>query len=173
MLEELERADDPAVRWVPSHQWHVTLRFWPDAAVEPVVGALDAALAARPSTLQPATAHLGPRIHRLGPSAIVVPVEGLDELAGAVRSATDPEPSEVLDHADGRSGSRSSSDGRVVRGHLTLGRFRGRPRRGASTSVLGAPVDAAFDVREIELVDSELGVNGATHRIVGTWSLAT
>ena len=142
---------DRAVRWVPHDQWHVTLRFWADHDIDPVMSALDRAAA--DGVLGCAMARFGPSVERLGPTALVVPVRGLDQLASEVGVATGGAPD------------------RVYRGHLTLGRFRGRPRRDASHRLVGAEVAAECAVTEIELVESELGTAGASHRIVGSWPL--
>lgn len=219
-LRRLDRLDDPRLRWVPEHQWHVTLRFWPEADPRRVSALLDdvlgpdreraapiAGAASDPVGMRRARAHLGPRVERLGPSAIVVPVSGLDVLAAAVHAATrDAVDATTRDevHVDATArdgvdamardevqvgdeltgGAVAASDRGAprpdaeqvppvhrFRGHLTLARFRGRPRRGAHAAILGAPVEAAFEVHEIELVESELGPTGAIHRVVGTWRL--
>ncbi len=168
VIEALGHRDDPGVRWVPDDQWHVTLRFWPEASIQAVRALVDGVAAVRPPGFSSATARLGPQVERLGPSAIVIPVSGLDLLAAAVSTAT--ELTVTTDRAD--SASSVGSHGRPpFRGHLTLGRFRGRPRRGASTSLLGAPIDCSFPVHEIELVHSELTPSGAIHHVIATWPL--
>jgi len=72
VLRTLERPTIPGLRWTTPDQWHVTLRFIGDAD-PPDVGPLptiDAEV-----TLGPATARLGRRI-------LMVPVHGLDDVAG-------------------------------------------------------------------------------------------
>ena len=134
----------PGLRPVPPHQLHVTLRFLGDADAGEVVARLDGvALAA-------ATAVLGPAIRRLGPSAVVVPVSGLDALAAAVRDAT---------------GDLGEPAG-PFRGHLTLARLRRGTRR---DDLVGRPVGGSFDVDEVLLVDSTLGQHGPDYAVVGRW----
>lgn len=171
VLGSLDRTDDPDIRWVPDHQWHITLRFWPDVAVEPVVEALDSAVSHHSPELRTAIARLGPRTERLGPSAIVVPVSGLDALADGVRAATEPGLSGLSGLVVDDGAAPGPGDRPAFRGHLTLGRFRGRPRRHRSSAVLGLPIEASFSVREIEMVESELGRTGATHRVIRAWRL--
>ena len=85
LAARLPRPDEPGVRWVPAHQWHVTLRFvgevddTDEAALVAALDRLDAPAAA---------ARLGPRVSRLGRSVVCLPVSGLDELAEAVRATT-------------------------------------------------------------------------------------
>ena len=148
-LEELSRREQPGVRWVPPHQWHVTLRFLGESDADEVRSALAGAVL--PATV----ARLGGTVRRLGKEAIVVPVDGLQHVAAAVREAT----------ADvGR-----PPDARPFSGHLTLGRLR----RGATCDLLGAPIAAAFPVTEVTLVRSTLGRRGAVYDIVDRWPTAT
>lgn len=144
VVEELlavPRAATPDVRWTPPEQWHVTLRFF---------GACDLELLEqRFAELvgPPATARSG-RVGRLGRDALVVPISGLDELAGAVRAATadigrPPEHERFL-------------------GHLTLARLRGAPACG----LIGEAVDIMWEVDEIALVESVLDPAGARHTVV-------
>jgi RNA 2',3'-cyclic 3'-phosphodiesterase len=138
-LEELPRPDEPGVRWVPAHQWHITLRFLGDAAATTVAERLDSA------RLPSATARLGPVVSRLGRDVVVLPVEGLGELAAVVAAAT----------AD----LGTPPDPRPFRGHLTLARLRHR----AACGIAGARFHAEFAVPEVELVSSTLHPTGATH----------
>lgn len=141
-LEALPRPDEPGVRWVPPGQWHVTLRFLgdadPGAAIEALVGA----------PLPGAVAEVGPRVGRLGRSAVVIPVAGLDRLADAVIAAT------------GALG--DAPDPRGFTGHLTLARLR---HRGACR-LAGAAVALSFAVREVSLVSSEVRASGAEHTVL-------
>jgi len=144
LATRLPRPEEPGVRWVPAHQWHVTLRFVGDldtADEAALVAALDRLAAPA------AEARLGPRVSRLGRSVVCLPVSGLDELAGAVRDAT--------------AGIGEAPDRPFV-GHLTLARLRDR----AACGVSGTAVDLGFDVNEVVLVRSTLGPGGATHEPV-------
>ncbi len=144
LAARLPRPDEPGVRWVPAHQWHVTLRF-----VGEVDTADEAALVAALDRLDASAtaARLGPRVSRLGRSVVCLPVSGLDELADAVRATT----AEVGEPPD-----------RPFVGHLTLARLKDR----AACGVTGRAVDLGFDVDEVVLVRSTLGPAGAVHEPV-------
>ena len=121
---------------------HVTLCFLgevPDPAVAEVAGALRAGLAgvARCEAVVEAGT---PR--RLGPTAIVRPVTGLDSVARAVRDAV------------GRFAARPED--RPFRGHLTVARRRrGEPAPGDGQAVRSE--ELRWLVEEVVLVRSELG----------------
>jgi 2'-5' RNA ligase len=144
LAARLPRPDEPGVRWVTAHQWHVTLRFvgelddTDEAALVTVLDGLDAPAAA---------ARLGPRVSRLGRSVVCLPVSGLDELAAAVRATT----ADIGDPPD-----------QPFVGHFTLARLRDR----AACGVTGAAVDLGFDVDEVVLVRSTLEPRGARHEPV-------
>lgn len=144
LLASLDRPDEPGVRWVPAHQWHVTLRFIGDAPIEEVSEVLESA------ELPRARAELGPSVKRLGRGVVCVPVRGLDELASAVAGAT---------AAFGQ-----PPDPRPFNGHMTLARLRGR----SSCALLAAPVSATWELRDVELVDSTLTGTGPIHRVLMT-----
>jgi 2'-5' RNA ligase len=144
-LRALPRPDQPGVRWVPPSNWHVTLRFFGDA--EPA----DALSSLTSTALPAATAVLGPVVRRLGQSAVVVPVAGLDELAETVGAAT----------ADiGR-----PSGARPFDGHLTLARLR----QGARCDLVGTPFAAEARVAEVVLARSAVSHEGAKYEIIGRW----
>ena len=119
---------------------HVTLCFLGevgDDRVDDVAAALRAGLAGARSC--PACIEAG-RPRRLGPTAIVRRVSGLDELAAAVRAAV------------GRYAARP--DERPFRGHLTVARHR----RGEPAPSEGqAPAELRWLVDEVVLVRSRLG----------------
>lgn len=143
-LAALPRLDNPGVRWVLPASWHVTLRFIGTAVADAVMAGLDAV------RLPSATAQLGPQVEHLGRDAVVVPVDGLAELAAAVVAAT----SDV-----GR-----PPDGRPFNGHLTLARLR-RTRSG----LVGCSVDGSFRVTEVVLVRSTLTDAGAVYDHIARW----
>ena len=126
LAARLPRPVEAGVRWVPEHQWHVTLRFLgeadEDAAIE-ALGHLDG---------RAATAVLGPTVSRLGRDVVCLPVVGLDDLAAAVSSAT----AEV-----------GEPPGRPFVGHLTLARLRHR----AACGVTGTPFSLHHPVDEVVL----------------------
>lgn len=137
----------PDLRWTPRENLHVTLRFLGDAVVEEVASALDDA------ALPHATAVLGPTVEVLGGRLLVVPVAGLDELAGAVVDAT--------------AGFGDPPAGRPFRGHVTLARRRGASRRPLPTPATA--VTASFEVDDVALVDSDTLPTGAVHTVLGRW----
>ena len=147
-LAELERQDDPGVRWVPEHQWHLTLRFLGDVDPEMAVEALDQAEGRRPFV------ELGPAVGRLGERVICLPAAGLDDLAAAVREATD-----ALDVAVAPV---------PFRGHLTLGRAR---TDDTQVALVGRPFAARFVADRMVLVESRRDDSGHRHRTVAAWPL--
>jgi RNA 2',3'-cyclic 3'-phosphodiesterase len=143
-IAALARPEVAGVRWTGREQWHVTLRFLgevPDPA--PVERALRAA------PLPATEAALGPGAEVLGRNVLVLPVAGLDELAGAVAAAT----------AD-----LGQDDPRPFRGHLTLARRR---RSGSSLAPLARSgtlsLEAAFPVGAVAVVRSHLDRAGARY----------
>lgn len=143
MLSLLARPEERGFRWVSPDHWHVTLRFLGTCDTATVMRRLDAA------TLPAAHARLGPAVEWLGPQ-LVVPVSGVDDLATAVHAATE---------GIGQPARRD------FRGHLTIA----RTRRGASSSLIGHPVDGGFDVPAVALVRSDLTHHGARYSTVATY----
>jgi len=146
-LTSLPRKDQRGVRFVPPEKWHVTLRFLGEADPNAVVRALAGVAFA------PAFARLGPGVDVLGERALVVPVAGLDDLAGTVIAHT------------AQIGERPRQ--RFV-GHLTLARMK---PHSAMPRALGAFVSDEFDVDEIALVQSRLDPLGARYETLATWPL--
>jgi 2'-5' RNA ligase len=142
-LRALPRPDERGVRWVPEENWHVTLRFL--GACDPAVAKVRLAAARLPAC----RVALGPAVGWLGPQ-LVVPAAGVDDLAAAVLAAT----------AD-----VGEPPGHRFRGHLTVA----RTRRGATTTILGHPFAADFDVTSIALVRSQLTTEGARYTTVATF----
>jgi RNA 2',3'-cyclic 3'-phosphodiesterase len=146
-LTTLHRKDQRGVRFVRPENWHITLRFLGEADPDEVIDALGG------TTLASARAHLGPAVDVIAERALVVPVDGLDALAGRVTECT-------------------SQIGEPPRkrfiGHLTLARVKSQvlmPR------ALGALVSAEFDVEEIALVQSRLDPQGARYETIETWKV--
>jgi 2'-5' RNA ligase len=148
-LAALPHAEDPNVRWVPSDQYHVTIRFLGNTEVDPVVASVDRV----PLDLGPAAVALGPRVSRLGRNVVCVPVSGLEALATTVAGAT------------GDLG--EPPDPRPFRGHITLARLRRR----AACGLTGTRFDATFVANQIDLVESVTRPTGAQHSIVRSWRL--
>lgn len=143
-LRGLTTSGQPGVRPVPEEQWHVTLRFIGDADLDTTIDLLGHA------RLPAARAVLGPTIERLGSRQIVLPADGVDELAHAVREATAPV---------GRHGELP------FRGHLTLARTEPE----VTSRIEGVAFETAWVVTEIALVTSELRPTGAVHTTVATF----
>jgi len=101
-------------------------------------------------------ARAGPRPEALRAGIWVLPVGGLEALAGAVEAAT---------AAIGR-----PPPGRRFRGHVTLARAR-HPQALRDLSAAAEDVDETWEVLEITLVQSTLLPDGARYEVVGRWSL--
>ncbi len=145
-LAELPQPRDQGVRWIERERRHITLRFLADADAEAVAAALDAVQLPR------CTARLGPALDLLGEHSLVIPVDGLDDLADVVRRST----ARLLDRPDRRR----------FFGHLTVAKLRrrARPRRSA-----GLRIETRFDVHEVALVHSTLHPDGAMYETLATW----
>jgi 2'-5' RNA ligase len=144
-LRALRRKDQRGVRFTTPEQWHVTLRFLGDADPDRVGAALDDAF------LPECVARLGPGVDVKGERTVLVPVEGVDELAAEVARVT-------------------ALIGEPVRpqflGHLTLARLA----RGATPPpIVGAYVAAEWPVHEVALVRSRLGPEGSRYDTLATW----
>jgi 2'-5' RNA ligase len=144
-LHSLHRKDQRGVRFVAPENWHVTLRFLGEANPDDVIGAVDGV------ALAPAHARLGPGVDVLAERMLVVPVDGLDDLAAAVTRPT---------KAIGEQPRK-----RFI-GHLTLARLK---PNASMPRALGAFITAAFDVAEVALVQSRLDPGGARYETLHTW----
>jgi 2'-5' RNA ligase len=135
----IERPEGDDIRWSGPASWHVTLRFLGEVDdAEASVAALGNVAAAS------ATATVGPTPKRLGPTAVVLPVDGLDEVAAAVAVAF-----------AGLAGALVGEEGRRFTGHLTLGRLRRQGRwPAAGAGVLPGPI--RWRVGSVALVRSHL-----------------
>ena len=151
LMASLPRPEQPGVRWTTVEQWHVTLRFLGEADVDAARGALAELEAAS------CQAVLGPGARRLGPSAFVVPVGGLDELAAGVERAMEGV------------GQPSPRDPSRFRGHLTLARLKGKARAVLDVS---AVVSASWWVTSVALVQSHMHPQGARYETLAEVALA-
>ena len=136
------------LRWTGPDQRHVTLRFLGSIDPGEAAAALDGLGWAA------AEARLGPATALRGRGVLMVPVGGLDGLAGAVAAAT-VELGGFLED-------------RPFTGHLTLARSRGRVPAGWE----GRPVAGVFPVAEVCLVRSETLPEGARYEVLGRWPLS-
>jgi 2'-5' RNA ligase len=143
-IAELNRPDESGVRWVAVAKMHATLRFLGESDPEAVADRLAA------TRLPRASARLGPRVGRLGSKLIVIPVDGLDELADTVRTAT---------------GDLGEPERFEFKGHVTLA----RTARNAASALLGASIATRFDVDEIALIRSDLTEEGAVYTTLATF----
>ena len=129
-LAAMARPAAVGVRWTEPERVHVTLRFLGECDE---AGAADVLRSAR---LPAARVMLGPAVERLGRGVLIVPAQGLDELAASVLAATRhlglPPPE------------------RVFRGHLTVARFKSEP-----PPDYRQPLEASFDVSDVALVRSD------------------
>lgn len=140
----LARPPLDGLRWTAPDQHHVTLVFLGEVA-EPQAEPLAAALREWAGNAAPASATAGPATRRLGRGVLCVPVRGLDTLARGVRSVT--------------AGFGHVRDDHPFTGHLTLARVGRRDR--IPGELVGMPVAADWEVREVRLVASTLGPSGA------------
>ncbi len=154
-----------ALRLVPAPERHATLVYLGAGPLEPVLEALDALDPCRGEggpardRLDPVDAVVGTETAALGPGALVVPITGLDPLAGALRGLV--EAAGVVVAPDGR------PTGAFV-GHVTVARPRkaaGRRRRAAAlraASGLAVPAAGArWAVDEVVLAASDPLPDGA------------
>ena len=144
-LQTMDRPERRGLRWTRGN-WHVTLRFF--AATDPDALAVSME---RLSWLHPVIAEAGPAPTALSRQVWVLPVEGLDGLAGAVAEAT---------------AGLGGLEGRAFRGHLTLARARD-PK-----ALMGLPtpdLSARWPVHEVIAFRSELLPQGARHEVIGRW----
>lgn len=145
-LHDVPRDGWGDVRWMPEENWHVTLAFLGEAAIDDVTAALHR------TALPPATAQVSSRQRVLGRTNLVLPVTGLDQLARAVRTVLD------LAHADRR-----------FQGHITVARSRGgRPITGRSAEQ-ASWTELSFDVHEVALVVSKLTPEGSSYLTAATF----
>jgi 2'-5' RNA ligase len=154
VLRRVERPVQEGLRFTTEDQWHVTLRFLgavDDADLDEVVTALAAVRAGAP-----AEAELRATPRRLGPSAVVLDVDGLDGVAAAVTGAL-----------VGLGG-----DDRRFHGHITLARMR-RPARWPAVGVAGLTAPARWPVTSVALVRSDLGGGPARYATLATVPLAS
>jgi RNA 2',3'-cyclic 3'-phosphodiesterase len=148
-VEALDRPERAGVRWTTREQWHVTLRF---------LGAVDdvdlVETSLRGVGTLPSAASAGPQTTRLGRSLAVLPVSGLDRLAGAVVDLT--------------ASFGEPPDTRPFFGHITLARAKPGVKLGG---LVGAPISASWPVTELALVASDLHPTGAKYTVVARFPL--
>ncbi len=144
------------VRVVDPAQWHVTLRFVGDVD--------DRWVPLLVTALETAAGRMTGRVRcRLGPSTawfpgqrvLQVPASGLDALAGAVRTATEP-------FVPG-----PSRGGPPFTGHLTVARSDGRrPDASARAGLAGIPLVGAWAVDSMDLVHARGSAPGPRYVVL-------
>lgn len=136
ILAGLPRPERPGLRWSPSAQWHVTLRFFGDVDVdEGVLAGQQVAEAAEMG--RPVVAELGPSVDAFGRKILHVPVHGLEALA------------ETLERSTTEVGATPSAS--PFEGHITLARNRSNA---PLDDLIGTPVVGSWKVEEVALVAS-------------------
>ena len=133
VLRELADMPRPAIdglRWTKPERLHITLRFLGQCDEAETVAALAA------EDLPAARVALGPQVKRLGRGVLMIPAQGLDDLAAAVEAAIARLGLPPTDHP--------------FTGHLTVARFKRKPPPGYRPAV-----EASFAVNEIALVRTE------------------
>ncbi len=151
-LAALPRPETPGLRWTEPHQWHVTLRFLGHVPEVDVVGEALAGVGAG----GPVTAVVGPTVGRFGQRVLHVPVTGLEGIAAAVVGRTA--------HLG-----RPPED-RPFTGHFTLARAA-KTGRADLRPLVGARVEARWEVDAVCLVESNLSRTGARYEIVERFPL--
>ena len=144
-LLELDRSQQ-GIRWSSPERWHITIRFFEDAAMgqlEQLFFQIEA---------QEAVGSLGPRVSRLGEQILIVPVGGLSVLVDQVRAATAPQ---------------RSNDQLPFVGHIPLGRMK----EAGSAELEGTAIEGVFRVDQLLLVESRIESGGHAHTVVGSQPL--
>ena len=129
-LAGMPRPAIEGLRWTKPERLHITLRFLGRCDQAEVQAALATA------DLPEARATLGPRVKRLGRGVLMIPAQGLDDLAAAVEAAIARLGLPPADHP--------------FTGHLTVARFKRKPPPGYRPAL-----EASFVVTGIALVRTE------------------
>jgi RNA 2',3'-cyclic 3'-phosphodiesterase len=135
------------VRWTPEDNWHVTLAFLGEAEIDEVADRLDG------GEYPKVTTELEARMRVMGRNSLVIPANGCDALADAVRALVFNELPQQR-----------------FLGHLTVGRSIGRRPISGRSPAGHLPESLAFDVDEVALVRSTLSPQGARYDTVGTFA---
>lgn len=164
--ELAEKTD--GVRWVPSHQMHVTLRFFPaasDAMVEQIKSAA-AECAAAKKPFEVSLVGVDGFPHLRMPQALFLPIEELH-----------PRLREFHRHLEIALFDRDiRQDSRPFTPHLTIGRVK-RQMKGAKLDKLLRPykevIWGKWKVDRLDLYRSRLGTEGAQYDLLGDWPLGS
>ena len=144
-VDLIERPAGDDVRWSRPESWHVTLRFLGE-----VDGDDDARAALARISAPSSTAVIGRVPKRVGPTAIALGVDGLDDVAAAVDAAFIGLPGE---------------ERRRFHGHLTIGRLK-RTGRWPRNGVGPLAAELRWSVEEVALVRSHLGGGPARYEVL-------
>jgi RNA 2',3'-cyclic 3'-phosphodiesterase len=145
------------VRWVPSRNLHVTLKFLgpcDESRVEKLVEVMGAAAAHLPLTLVVGQVGAFPSLA----SARVVWV-GASDLEGRVQKVYN-----VLDRGAARCG--IPREKRPYTPHITVGRARKKPARIEPSLACGFCAETTLEVRDIVLFESVLDRTGAEYKVL-------
>ncbi len=158
------READPDLRWMPAHQWHLTLAFIPDSPA-PLTDALTeglAEVAARTPALYVTIEGGGCLPHPDAARLLYLGVTGdlapLGRLARRSRVAAERLGIEV--------------DGSRFRPHLTVARARRPVHARRWLTILDSFPPLPWPVHSLALMQSTLHAAGAEHRRLGSWPLA-
>jgi 2'-5' RNA ligase len=144
----------PAAAWVGLDHFHVTLRFLGDVPAESRdFDQLRKACA----TIAPRRVDFGTELQLLGPSALVVPVTGADDLATATRSTVQK---------------AASVHEQAFFGHMTVALPETAGELDWASTMLGAPLSGSWDVDEVCVFASETVGGAKRYRVVTRISLA-
>ncbi|PDH67983.1 MAG: hypothetical protein CNE88_06360 [Acidimicrobiales bacterium MED-G01] len=139
-LLELDRSEQ-GISWSFPDRWHITIQFFENADM----GQLERLFCQIEA--QEAVGSLGPRVSRLGKQILMVPVDGLSDVAEEVRTAT---------------ASHGSHDQLPFVGHITLGRMKETD----SAEIEGTPIEGVFRADRLLLVESRIDSGGHAHTVV-------
>ncbi len=149
VLRNLPRQEHEHIRWEPERRWHLTLRYTAHAD-ERTVAMLAEVADEVAAAFAPPEVTLGPTTEQLGrDGTLVVPAQGLDEVAAGVEEAL-----------DGVLGAPSHP----FYGHLTLVRLRGKA--GLPEGLVGVPISTNFTGTELVLIESTPGADGSNYSVL-------
>jgi 2'-5' RNA ligase len=160
---ELELGRSRGLRFVGPERWHVTLCFLGEVANDALGPLGDALVVGAAAIRGPLRCRLGPGTDWFtGVRVLHLPAAGLDGLATAVRSATQPVVGEPAEPEP------------AFNGHLTLARAKGR-RLGVAAlgEMANIPFEADFPVTAVDLVSSQASPDGHRYTTVVRAPLAT
>jgi RNA 2',3'-cyclic 3'-phosphodiesterase len=162
-IASIDRQQIADLRWTRPNHWHITLEFLGSVGVGEVAG-LERALRLRLSAFEgPVTALVEGSPEPLSTHVWVLPIEGLNSLASAVRQVTAPW------HAQGRVRGPDAGGERPFSAHLTLARTARSAPATLLSQLEGRPISCSWEVREVTLVRSLTLPDGASYTVIRAW----